>query len=191
MILKYLFILHFYCRICRCNSGIISAICFLWRNMIRLSLDVQNSFIPIVRRCVRSFSTTRSFNDTRTARERKRQLRESTPFQMQGSGKHSERKQRVFVFGYKATGALGLGWTRQDESPYPMKIVSKPYNLTFFAKQQFKLLDVACGFGYTVFACKRSSMNSSENIFSINILSNISSTEMYRTLGTLWLWIEH
>ena len=85
--------------------------------MIRLSLNVQNIFTPTrtVPRCLRSFSTSHSFNDTRAARERKRQLRESTLSQMQDSGKHSERKQRVFVFGYKATGALGLGWTRQDE----------------------------------------------------------------------------
>ena len=145
---------------------IIYANSFLWKNMIRLSLNVHHSCMPTVPRCVRSFATSCSLHETRDARGRVRQLRESTPYPMQGSGKHSARERRVFVFGYKSTGALGLGWTRQDEGRSPMKIVSKPFTLNFFSKQQFKLLDVACGFGYTVFACKRSSVNSFECILS-------------------------
>lgn len=125
--------------------------------MIRHSINNSKLF-PFSKSCpLLNFSTSSSFYETRSARERRRQLRETTVYQLQGSGKHSDRKQRIFVFGYKATGALGLGWTRQDDSPYPMKSVNKPFNLTFFARQQFKIMDVACGFGYTVFACKRSS----------------------------------
>lgn len=68
----------------------------------------------------------------------------------------SKPSQRVYVWGYAATGALGVpAFLRPPDGKNALVRQDKPYRLKFMDEHSLEVSAVACGFGFTVFAARR------------------------------------
>ena len=83
------------------------------------------------------------------SKDRVRALREQTVYRMAGAGKHNE---HVYMCGYGATGALGmLMRNRLTGHLNTPQVMHRPQRLLL---PGHRVLDVACGYGFSLFACK-------------------------------------
>ncbi|XP_060579337.1 RCC1-like G exchanging factor-like protein isoform X2 [Ruditapes philippinarum] len=65
--------------------------------------------------------------------------------------------ERVYVWGHAAAGALGVrSYLRPERSSQsPVKIQHRPARLRFMDENDIQVYNVACGYGFTLFAAKR------------------------------------
>ncbi|KAK3576942.1 hypothetical protein CHS0354_017617 [Potamilus streckersoni] len=89
-----------------------------------------------------------------TIRLRKQEQRKNQIFQY--AGEDAKGADRIYVWGNATTGALGIKTYLRPKRYGQHEILTqkKPARLRFMDVHKFKVLDVACGYGFTVFAVK-------------------------------------
>lgn len=88
---------------------------------------------------------------SKTVRKRKRKQRDETVFQY--ASKNTKRSDRVYVWGYAATGSLGVrNFVEPSKRGSSTRLQQHiPHRLDFWTKNQLKVHDVSCGYGFTVY----------------------------------------
>ncbi|ESO86089.1 hypothetical protein LOTGIDRAFT_204579 [Lottia gigantea] len=72
-------------------------------------------------------------------------------------GVNAVRTQRVYLWGCSATGALGIQqFLRPNRLQKPKLKVPYPTRLKYMNEYDFEIYDIACGYGFSIFAVKKS-----------------------------------
>jgi alpha-tubulin suppressor-like RCC1 family protein len=73
----------------------------------------------------------------------------------QYAGNNARRADRVYVWGCSATGALGVKTLLKPEIHQKLRLKQlTPQRLDFMPENKLKVLDVGCGYGFTIFLCR-------------------------------------
>lgn len=113
------------------------------------SLTWTSDTSPILRRC---------YATERVKKLMKQEQLKNQVFQY--VGKNAKKADRVYVWGYAATGALGVRRFLKPEkkqSPRTKQLI--PHRLDLHDMHNIKAHDVACGYGFTVYLCHTDSAN--------------------------------
>lgn len=87
-------------------------------------------------------------------RHLQREARKQEVIQYQGV--NTKPAERVYVWGYAATGALGVrSYLRPERNQCLVTEQHRPARLRFMDENDFVVNDVACGYGFTLFAAKQ------------------------------------
>ncbi|KAL4218003.1 Williams-Beuren syndrome chromosome region 16 protein [Mactra antiquata] len=115
-------------------------------------METLRSSLRLIRPCLHCQSLRYASGSKR--RHERREQRKATVIEYQSV--QAEPAERVYVWGYAATGALGVrSYLRPEKQQKPIPVQKRPARLRFMDENDIVAYDVACGFGFTLFAVKR------------------------------------